>query len=389
MKQSVDVMAVYFPSWHPDAHYEKWYGKGFSEWELVKSTQPLFPEHAQPKQPLWGYFDESDPVWMAKQIDLAADHGVTSFMFDWYWYKGEKFLEKALEQGFLNAANRNRIEFSLMWANHTWGSWPAVDGVPGMGSRVNQGRSIFLEMTHSLDDVERVMDYCSERYFGQPNYSRQNGCPVFTLYDVTGFIQMLGGEENAIEAVRRMRARVQKNGFPGLYLIANIGCCDDNVYCCGWDRVPRAKRLGFDRVFAYNIVRSARFAEIPNEKPIYPYEEMMASHRHCWAQIERGGLPHTPVVTVGCDVTPRWHRGVAFPMDFRSLQYEPIAVGNTPERFGELCGEAIARARRSGDAHPSILINAWNEWTEGMYLLPEKQYGNGYLEALQKALRTN
>ncbi len=23
-----EIFAVYFPSWHPDAHYEKWYGKG-------------------------------------------------------------------------------------------------------------------------------------------------------------------------------------------------------------------------------------------------------------------------------------------------------------------------------------------------------------------------
>ena len=54
-----EVFAIYFPSWHIDRHYEKWYGKGFSEWELVKSTHPLFKEHVQPKKPLRGYFDES------------------------------------------------------------------------------------------------------------------------------------------------------------------------------------------------------------------------------------------------------------------------------------------------------------------------------------------
>ena len=39
MSQKIETFAIYFPSWHPDAHYEKWYGKGFSEWELVKTTK--------------------------------------------------------------------------------------------------------------------------------------------------------------------------------------------------------------------------------------------------------------------------------------------------------------------------------------------------------------
>ena len=36
-----------------------------------------------------------------------------------------------------------------------------------------------------------------------------------------------------------------------------------------------------------------------------------------------------------------------------------------------------------------FFINAWNEWTEGMYLLPEKKYGTAYLEALRDALGSN
>ena len=54
----------------------------FSEWELIKTTKPLYLGHHQPKVPNWGYFDESDPKWSAKEIDLAADHGVTTFLFE-------------------------------------------------------------------------------------------------------------------------------------------------------------------------------------------------------------------------------------------------------------------------------------------------------------------
>jgi len=34
---------------------------------------------------------------------------------------------------------------------------------------------------------------------------------------------------------------------------------------------------------------------------------------------------------------------------------------------------------------PVILINAWNEWTEGSALLPEKDQGTRYLETLKKS----
>lgn len=69
-------------------------------------------------------------------------------------------------------------------------------------------------------------------------------------------------------------------------------------------------------------------------------------------------------------------------MDFRTLGYEPIIVDNTPEKFGELCRLALAQAEKNPEPR-AIFINAWNEWTEGMYLLPEEQYGTGYLEALR------
>ena len=71
-----------------------------------------------PKVPLWGYTDEADPAAMAQKIDAAADHGVDAFIFDWYWYEDGPYLERALEEGFLGAANNERLKFSLMWADH-------------------------------------------------------------------------------------------------------------------------------------------------------------------------------------------------------------------------------------------------------------------------------
>jgi len=377
-----EVVAIYFPSWHPDPHYQSWYGKGFTEWELVKTAKPLFQGHLQPKVPEWGYFDESNPLWAEKQIDLAADNGITVFMFDWYWYSGVRFLSSALEKGFLKADNSNRLKFCVMWANHTWSAWPAVTGIPGM-----TGQHIWLPIRHWLEDTEDVCNYCCENYFVKENYWKINGMPVFIIYDISTFTKLSGGKESAREAIQRMNDCAKKWGFPGLWFVANIGCCGDNIYCCGWDRVPDAETLGFSAIFAYNIVRTPDYPDLPESMPVVSYENVIASHKYAWNKIEEKGLIHFPVVTFGCDVTPRWHRGVKLPFNFKKLNYEPIVTGNTPEKFGELCRLAINQSRKNREPR-AIFINAWNEWTEGMYLLPEKKYGTSYLQALKSALQS-
>src|SRR5579871_2627735 len=79
------VAVYYFPGYHPDPRIDARKGKGWTEWVLVKAATPKFPGHNQPRVPVWGYEDESNPKAMAKKIDAAADHGIDAFIFDWYW----------------------------------------------------------------------------------------------------------------------------------------------------------------------------------------------------------------------------------------------------------------------------------------------------------------
>ena len=114
------IAVYYFPNYHIDPRNELLHGPGWTEWELVRHAGPRFPGHRQPRVPAWGYEDESDPAVMAKKIDAAADHAVTQFLFDWYWYDDGPFLNRGLDEGFLAAANNDRLQFALMWANHDW-----------------------------------------------------------------------------------------------------------------------------------------------------------------------------------------------------------------------------------------------------------------------------
>mgnify|MGYP004505885217 CR=1 FL=1 len=103
--------AWYFPNWHADAVNEKWHGKGWTEWEVVKVAHPRFEGHLQPKKPLWGYEDESDPKVFGKKIAYAKKYGVDGFIFDFYWLCDlGRYRINALEKGFLGARNADDLD---------------------------------------------------------------------------------------------------------------------------------------------------------------------------------------------------------------------------------------------------------------------------------------
>ncbi len=392
----MEVTAVYFPSWHPDAYYEQWYGPGFTEWRLLEQAQPLFEGHEQPKRCAWGPFDESDPAWMERQIDLAADHGITCFLFDWYWYGGKTFLHRALEEGFLKARNRHRMKFFVMWANHTWGVWPAARelfrGQAG-GHTSSEGQALaydkpLLEIEHSKEDLATVAHYCATHYFSEPNYLRFDGNPVFAFWHWTPLEEHLGGDAEVAAGLQTMRAAATEHGHQDVHIMMNVANYENEqtVHCWWPGLIPRLEAVGVNSVYGYNAARTDAFPELSDAWPVVPYDNVIASHEQLFSLCENRGLPFHPVTTVGFDNTPRWHRGVSLPVDFRANHYEPIVTGNTPEKFGELvriCRDSIDRC---GGGNRMLLINAWNEWTEGCYLLPDTRHGTQYLETLKNCL---
>ena len=397
MGAPLEVAAVYFPSYHRDKLYDRWYGDGWNEWRLMEQGRPLFAGHEQPKLCTWGSFDEADPAWMEKQIDLAADHGITTFLFDWYWYTGQKFLHRALEDGFLKARNRQRLKFFIMWANHTWGAFPACRdifrGATGTEAK-SYGQALafdkpLLPIRHTLDDLERVAEYCVAHYMHEPNYLLVDGKPLFSFWRWSELEASLGGLDGVAQGFERMRAVARRAGFPGLHILVNIACYEGpETVLCWWPAlIDRIKRAGGDSIFGYNVGRTHGFAQLTNDRPLVPYDGVSASHRELFRLCENRQLPFHPTATVGFDNTVRWHREAKFPIDFRKLNYEPIVVGNTPEKYGRVVKEALACIERSGG--PRLLIlNAWNEWTEGNYLLPDQRYGTAYLDTLRKTLKT-
>ena len=73
----------------------------------------------------------------------------------------------------------------------------------------------------------------------------------------------------------------------------------------------------------------------------------------------------------------------------RGYPWTAVFEGNTPAVFKAALQRAKTFLDRRGIEQKMLTINAWNEWTEGSYLLPDTVYGHAYLEAIREVFGSN
>lgn len=366
MKQKPIVCAYYFPNWHVDPRNEKYHGKNWTEWQVVKHATPRFEGHDQPKVPLWGYEDEASPTVMAKKIKAASEHSINAFIFDWYFFEDGPYRERCLNNGFLKAKNCKDIKFGLMWANHDH-----IYSHPG--SYKNPAESVWSGSV-TPETFIKCTDYCIEHYFKEPNYLRIEDGLYFSIFNTEKMVNDLGGPNEAGLLFRNFRDRVEKAGLGKVTLDARCNSLG------GWRDFHAAnrliKKLGVDMCSNYNWAHYEGF-------PAMDYASWFENNMNDFSLLTKSlCIPYNPVVMQGWDSSPRtvqsdMYEKVGYP-------FSTIIKSNTPELFEQALSFAH-EFMMSPDATGSMVhVACWNEWTEGSYLEPDTKYGYGYLEAIKR-----
>jgi hypothetical protein len=371
VKDDYTVACYYFPNYHPDPNNEELHGPDWSEWELLKNAKPRFEGHCQPKEPAWGYEDESDPKVMAKKIDAAADFGIDVFIFDWYWYGNKPFLQGCLEKGFLGAGNNSRLKFSLMWANH---HYPDV-----FPSRLANRTPTIYPGDVNREMFDDAVEYIMKKYFTHSSYWLIDGCPYFSIYDLDRLIVGLGGKEQTKAALQDFRAKTKAVGFKDLHLNAVVWSVvvfpgEENP-----DMNELVKYLGFDSFTSYVWIHHVPLKDFPETD----YNYVRDRYLEYWDDSEKKfDLPYIPNVSMGWDSTPRTLQSDKY----INAGYPFMATisDNTPERFQKALRITKEKIDQQQHGLRIMNINAWNEWTEGSYLEPDKVNGMAYLEAIKE-----
>jgi hypothetical protein len=362
-KNDYYVAAYIWPSCHDDSLGRKMlWPEGTGEWEVIRKGNPRFEGHYQPRQPLWGYELDNDPKVVEKWIDVATDHGVNVFVYDWYWYEEGPFLESALNDGFLKARNNEKMQFYIMWANHDvkYNYWNY--------HLYKDNTDILWNAKVDWDNYKIIVDRVINQYFQRPNYFKINGEPVFSIFSINKLMESFGNNtEEVRKALDYFRNEVKEAGFPGLHIQWNQGGGSVMSQAAAEKFTNNVKTMGFNSIAMYNMGGLAEDYLTYGKNSIMIREQMDAIL----------DVPVFPCVSIGWDDTPR------FPGKGMS---DVVHYNNTPQSFATL----LSKAKKYADSHPEqprlITINAWNEWVEGSYLLPDMLNGFGYLEAVKDVI---
>jgi hypothetical protein len=249
-----------------------------------------------------------------------------------------------------------------MWANHDvkYNYWNV--------HRYKDNTDILWNARIDWENYKIIVDRIINQYFKRPNYFKINGEPVFSIFSVNKLLESFG---NSVEETRRaldyFRDEVKKAGFPGLHIQWNQGGGSIMSKEQAGRFAGMVEAMGFNSVAMYNMGGMQEDYVAYGTNSVKIREQMDSTLT----------VPIFPCVSIGWDDTPRFPaKGI----------HDVVHYNNTPQSFAAL----LSRAKKYADSHPEqprlITINAWNEWGEGSYLLPDMLNGFGYLEAVRDVI---
>jgi hypothetical protein len=319
-------------------YFDGWTGKTF---HVSPKLRDSFPE----RKPIWGWVT-STPQIVKEQIDEAADAGISFFSFCWYYAKGESenaddnILNHALSL-YLRSDNKNRLQFSLMVANHEGyiigpAEWPIV--------------------TRAWITL-----------FKDPSYLKINGKPYLIFFSLSTLRKSFGSADALHKAMDELRSAAKAAGLDGVTIAVTIG--PDS------SKMREAKECGFDVLTSYNDHAEG----LNKKKEIVPIQNLLSSTKKVWKKFERAPLPYVPATTIGWDMRPWTAAAVPSP---RYEGYSPSSVYASVRSLKEW----IQTHPNNNVKEKAGMIYAWNEYGEGAWLTPSATLKDSLLVAVKKAL---
>jgi len=367
------IIAFYFPQFHEIPENNEWWGKGFTDWKLVKEAKPLYEGHNQPRIPMEeDYYNPCDKETLKKQAKLAREYGIEGFMFYHYWFDGKLYLEKPMEV-FLSSTDID-ISFCITWANESWTrSWV---GKP----------EVFLQKQLHTNDKkiwENHFNYLLP-FFKDSRAIKIDDKPVFLIYQP--FLI-----ENSEEMIEFWTELAIKNELKGLYFMAiKNHDYQSSDFLSSYDAImkfqPREAYSSKD-FKEHNV--SARFQvlrRLPHKVQLYLTKLNQKLSKHIifdssklWGVILKNSyrdefVNHKLKVFESAffewDNTPRYKN--------KAKIFTGLSNDEKKKNLKKLMDDAIKKDS------PYVFFNAWNEWSESAYLEPDKKHGFSHLEIIKE-----
>ncbi len=352
------IISMYLPQFHRTPENDEWWGEGFTEWTAVKSATPLFENHKMPRIPLNNnYYNLIQKETMEWQAGLMHKYGIDGMCFYHYYFRnGRKILEKPAE----NLLNWKDIDmpFCFSWANETWArSWSKLNSknvwAPDSEFKKDDDGILLEQAYGDKKEWKKHFGYLLQ-FFKDERYIKYDNKPVFLIYKADE-IHCLSDMLNV------WQIEAKKNGLNGIYTISTNtvnSSCDASLNMEPQYSFFRFHQTKYQKT-SENVSTKIDYKEIVSQSCLI--QDEMPRNRKIYFSV----FPNY-------DDTPR--RGTA----------GRAVVDSTPELFQKYMLNTIKNSIRRENEF--LFINAWNEWGETMYVEPDTEWKDGYLQSIQNAV---
>jgi hypothetical protein len=290
------------------------------------------------RTPALGFYAQENPEVSDWETKWAVEHGISFFIYCWYRASQggpvKTRFSSAIHDALFKSKFVDKMKFTIMWENQARGQAGVAD---------------------EKDLMTNLLPFWIKNYFKHPSYVKIENKPLLFIYRPEFLIDDLGGVENVRRAFERMRQACRDEGFDGLYLLGEYRGLDPN-------HLSLMKQLGLDYTFAY--------CWYVGDNPT-PEQSIQAQMQYIRKTQELGIIPQ--VVTVSQAWSGWRDEGTIWkipPQDYEVLLREAKDfIATLP------AGELGSRM---------LLLDNWNEWGEGHYIAPYREFGFGYLDAVRK-----
>lgn len=344
------IIAYYLTQYHPTEKNNLWWGKGTTEWTNVTKAAPQFVGHLQPKLPgALGFYDLRLVENMREQVQLARNYSIYGFCFYYYWFNGERALELPLNQ-FIEDSSLD-LPFSICWCNEDWTK--RYNGI---------SNQVLLSVGKTVDSYKRFIEDVLPM-FTDRRYILIDNRPMLVIYRPS-----LIPEPKS--TLKYWREKAITSIGTDLYIIAS-----------------QEARIDFDwTTYGFDAISQFQPASIstmsPKDSSVHPIRSDFDGQIYDYSQIVdcRIGIKSINQKKVYPAVMPAWDN------TSRRNQHAIIYNNSTPEKYKTWLIDAIKYTCENKHTEENLVfINAWNEWGEGAYLEPDREFGYSYLEATYEA----
>jgi len=373
------ILAIVFPQFHSDPLNNRLWGEGFSDWNNLRAA----PSHNRlgyriPRPADLGYYNLTDTEPRRRQGELAHQYGIDGFIYHHYWFYDPKHpgptlhapLEAMLKDGHPN------LPFALHWCATKWtNTWSGAV----RKDFIFEQPGVLQKQYFPADNDTAIQEHYQwlRKFFHHPNYIKvDGGKPLFMVYQK---------KPGSFAVLDRLRQFAQEDGFPDLYLTVGL-------------TMPHSHLMELDPTKKYDPPPQAFTQVIQKrfQRPLaYPHPATFNINRTLeipqWCLDPN--LPNQPRVPDIAGIIPSFDNTPRRNYDQANI-WSPGEPQVVVKRFQhsleaalyyEACCFPDEEQHRRYDDDRFVVINAMNEWAEGMALEPSDVYGRTFLEAIQAA----